>query len=168
MPRNPLTRLDDFVVERVAQPIVDRFPGVPLREQVRFCVMGTFAAWGGRLTHLHTIGQLDGGTIVLGAGMLAALCASYAVAGGVPRAGRARNPNRINPIERTCRVGMLAFTASTTLGIAVVMFFEGWSGVSGWATACNAAYTATLYAAACDNPPPPAPKAAVAPAGAGI
>lgn len=166
MTRNPFTRLDHFVLDRIAQPCVDRFSHVPLREQVRFCVMGTFAAWGGRLTHAYNSENLDAVSIGLGGLMLAMLCASYVQAGDAPNAGRARNPNRINPVQRATRTTMFVFTALSFLPAAATFAVAGWHTALALAVACNVAHTVTLYAAACENPPPPAPKAATVPAGA--
>lgn len=164
--RNPFVALDDCVLDRIAQPVVDRFPGVPLREQVRFCVMGTFAAWGGRLTHSYRLGQLDAVSIALGGIMLALLCVSYVRACDVPHAGRARNPNRISPVERAGRTTMLVVASVSVASVVAVFAVHGWSTTVAYAVACNVAHAVTLHVAACDNPPPPAPKAVVAPAGA--
>lgn len=163
---NPFVALDDFVLDRVAQPVVNRFPGVPLPEQVRFCVMGAFAAWAGRLTHSYNEGHLDAAGIALGGIMLGLLCVSYAGALNVSTARQARNPNRINPVERATRTTMLVFAVLSLVPAIAALVVRGWSATVAYAVACNIAHAVTFYAAACDNPPPPTPKAATAPAGA--
>ncbi len=159
-----LTRLDDFVVERVAQPVVDRV-GAPLREQVRFLATGVAVATAAKLIWLHGAGKLD----ALAVGHAAVFIPLAAVCRATPNtsaAKAARNPCRVAPLWRALRLYMLAVSSLCAAMFAAHLAAIGWATWPALVTGNDALVVATLYVAACDDPPPPAPKAVTAPAGA--
>lgn len=164
---NPFTRLDDAVIDRVAQPVVDRFPHVPLREQVRFCTMG---AAGGAITLAgwkHRAGKLDATDAVFCGFGLVLLGLAYAGAWGIPTTLAARNPNRVDRFWRFARLCLLSVTAAMAGAFTIHLAALGWDTHGVLILISDTLYTATLYAAACDNPPPPVAKTSAVHAGAG-
>ncbi len=138
---NPFTRLDDAVIDRVAQI--------------------------GKTAWLHHTGKLDGAEVAWSAVLLAMLAVNYAIAWDVSASRSARNPARISPFLRVARLVMLTFTATLALALVFVLSSGKWDIFGVLLLSYQALYTATLYAAACDNLPPPVAKTSAVHAGAG-
>jgi len=143
--------LDDALIDRVFQPIVNRLQVSHVAHVAIPCYALYVGAQAGRALVLHAQG-LFGARAPDIAFDVAAACVIYGLAIVLNRNARARpNPVRYNP---ACRLYRLASLLLTLLRFSIVPFIRhldaetllSWGGFGLWA--------AGLYFESCDSPPP--------------
>lgn len=149
--KGALTRLDDWMFDRIFQPIVNCFPEEGPARLSSYAIAGCVGTDLAMIWARYAKGALTTADAVLEGISLSVMLYCYFVSLFLPTSSTARNPRRAQPYHRFIRLFSL---------LSLVLFLPSMleSGLlrieSVLAILSGLCWTAAMYFEACDKPPP--------------